>query len=95
MITVPAGVRIYLARGATDMRRGFDGLAAVTEVACWAHARRYFLRAPPELVTNRQGVPRQAGALFDIERLIAGQLPEQRRVMTSDGAAAFNLRHLK
>ena len=27
MITVPAGVRIYLACGATDMRRGFDGLS--------------------------------------------------------------------
>ena len=28
MITVPAGVRIYLACGATDMRKGFDSLAA-------------------------------------------------------------------
>jgi transposase len=28
MITLPAGVRVYLACGATDMRRGFDGLAA-------------------------------------------------------------------
>jgi transposase len=27
MITVPAGVRIHLACGATDMRRGFDSLA--------------------------------------------------------------------
>ena len=27
MITVPAGVRIHLALGATDMRKGFDGLA--------------------------------------------------------------------
>ena len=29
MIAPPAGVRIWLAAGATDMRRGFDGLAAV------------------------------------------------------------------
>ena len=27
MITVPAGVRVYLAMGPTDMRRGFDGLS--------------------------------------------------------------------
>jgi len=29
MIAPPAGVRIWLAAGATDMRRGFDGLAAL------------------------------------------------------------------
>ena len=27
MITVPAGVKIYLACGVTDMRKGFDGLS--------------------------------------------------------------------
>lgn len=27
MITFPAGVRVYLAMGPTDMRRGFDGLS--------------------------------------------------------------------
>jgi transposase len=27
MITVPAGVRVYLAMGPSDMRRGFDGLS--------------------------------------------------------------------
>ncbi len=27
MIPVPAGVRVYLAMGLTDMRKGFDGLA--------------------------------------------------------------------
>ena len=27
VITVPAGVRIYLACGVTDMRKGFDGLS--------------------------------------------------------------------
>ncbi|MGE0852662.1 MAG: IS66 family insertion sequence element accessory protein TnpB [Hyphomicrobiaceae bacterium] len=31
MITAPAGVRIYLACGATDMRRGFDGLAMLAQ----------------------------------------------------------------
>ncbi len=29
MISPPAGVRIWLAAGATDKRRGFDGLAAL------------------------------------------------------------------
>ena len=32
MITVPAGVRIHLALGATDMRKGFDGLALLVQV---------------------------------------------------------------
>ena len=28
MIGLPAGTRVWLAAGLTDMRRGFDGLAA-------------------------------------------------------------------
>ena len=28
---LPAGVRVYLACGATDMRKGFDGLAALVQ----------------------------------------------------------------
>ena len=28
MISLPAGTRIWLAAGVTDMRRGFDGLTA-------------------------------------------------------------------
>lgn len=31
MITIPAGVKIYLACGATDMRRGFDGLSTMAQ----------------------------------------------------------------
>lgn len=31
MISIPAGMRIYLACGATDMRRGFDGLAVMVQ----------------------------------------------------------------
>jgi transposase len=31
MIALPAGTRIWLAAGATDMRRGFDGLAALVQ----------------------------------------------------------------
>ena len=31
MIGLPAGTRVYMACGATDMRCGFDGLAAKVE----------------------------------------------------------------
>lgn len=31
MITPPAGARVWLAAGRTDMRKGFDGLAALVQ----------------------------------------------------------------
>lgn len=31
MIALPAGTRIWLAAGTTDMRKGFDGLAALVQ----------------------------------------------------------------
>lgn len=31
MIPVPAGVRVWLAAGCTDMRKGFDGLALLVQ----------------------------------------------------------------
>ena len=31
MIPVPAGVRVWLAAGHTDMRKGFDGLAMLVQ----------------------------------------------------------------
>ncbi len=33
MIGLPAGTRVWLAAGMTDMRRGFDGLAAIAQSA--------------------------------------------------------------
>ena len=33
MIGLPAGTRIWLAAGVTDMRRGMDGLAALVQTA--------------------------------------------------------------
>ena len=30
---LPAGVRVYVACGMTDMRKGFDGLAALVQTA--------------------------------------------------------------
>jgi transposase len=31
MIGLPAGTRVWIAAGSTDMRRGFDGLAAIVQ----------------------------------------------------------------
>jgi len=31
MIGLPSGTRVWLAAGATDMRRGFDGLARIVQ----------------------------------------------------------------
>jgi transposase len=31
MIVLPAGSRVWLAAGVTDMRKGFDGLAALVQ----------------------------------------------------------------
>ena len=31
MIGLPSGTRVWLAAGATDLRRGFDGLAALVQ----------------------------------------------------------------
>ncbi len=31
MITIPSGVRVWLATGHTDMRKGFDGLALIVQ----------------------------------------------------------------
>ena len=33
MIGLPAGTRVWLVAGVTDMRRGFDGLAAIVQTA--------------------------------------------------------------
>ena len=32
MIALPAGVQVWLAAGATDMRKGFDGLVALVQL---------------------------------------------------------------
>jgi transposase len=31
MIGIPSGTKVWIAAGATDMRRGFDGLAALVQ----------------------------------------------------------------
>jgi len=33
MISLPAGTRVWVAAGVTDMRKGFDGLASIVQTA--------------------------------------------------------------
>ena len=50
MISLPAGARVWLATGHTDMRKGFDGLALLVQETLErnpAQASAYF--APAEL----------------------------------------------
>lgn len=52
MIALPGGTRIWLACGVTDMRKGFDGLAAIVQMQLaedpfLCGANRYVSR-PPE-----------------------------------------------
>ena len=51
MITPAAGVRIWLAAGLTDMRRGFDGLAALVQQHLgqdpFICVERYYVAASP------------------------------------------------
>jgi transposase len=45
MIPVPAGVRVWLAAGHTDMRKGFDGLALLVQekLKCDPHGGQLFV----------------------------------------------------
>lgn len=51
MIPVPAGARVWLATGHTDMRKGFDGLAALVQ----DHLRRDFFSGQAFVFRGRQG----------------------------------------
>ena len=56
MIPVPAGVRVWLATGHTDMRKGFDGLGAAGAGDAEARsARRASVRLPRQARRSRQG----------------------------------------
>jgi transposase len=45
MIPVPSGVRVWLATGRTDMRKGFDGLALLVQetLRCDPHSGHLFV----------------------------------------------------
>jgi hypothetical protein len=69
--------------GFAELYESAEGKPAnVTEVACWAHVRRKFFD-----VHKANGSPiasealERIGALFEIERTMAGKSPEQRRAV--------------
>jgi transposase len=72
--------KLYEIAGASSSPLPIAGPPRVAEVACWAHVRRGFFDAAKG---SGSPIAREAldkiGALFDIERLIAGAPPEQRR----------------
>jgi len=55
MISAPLGVRVYLACGTTDMRKGMDGLAMVVQqvLADDQHGRRVAYHGPARDVVGR------------------------------------------
>jgi transposase len=69
------------------------GLAFVTEVACWAHARRKFFD-----VHKSSGSPiakealDKIGVLFDIERTIAGKPPGMREAVRTANANSIAMK---
>jgi transposase len=72
--------KLYEIAGASSSALPLAGPPRVAEVACWAHVRRGFF---DEVKGSGSPIAREAldriGALFDIERLIAGAPAEQRR----------------
>ena len=72
--------RLYEIQGARSDTGLLQGPPRVAEVACWAHVRRGFF---DEYASKKSTIAKEAldriGALFDIERLIAGKPPEIRR----------------
>lgn len=72
--------RLYAIDGARAEKLPLQGPPRITEVACWAHVRRGFF---DEAKSSGSPIATQAlekiGALFDIERLIAGAPAESRK----------------
>jgi transposase len=72
--------RLYEIAGASSSPLPLAGPPRIAEVACWAHVRRGFF---DEAKSSGSPIAKEAlekiGALFDIERLIVGATPEQRR----------------
>jgi transposase len=72
--------RLYEIQGARSGTALLQGPPRVAEVACWAHVRRGFY---DEYASHKSAIAKEAldriGALFDVERLIAGKPPALRR----------------
>ena len=74
--------KLYAIAGSAASPLPLAGPPRVAEVGCWSHVRRGFF---DEYTEHKSAVAKEAldriGALFDIERSIAGQPPEIRRAM--------------
>lgn len=72
--------KLYQIAGTAGEDPALQGPPRVAEVACWSHARRGFFDV---FKSNGSPTAKEAldriGALFDIERLIAGAEPERRQ----------------
>ncbi|MGH8758544.1 MAG: IS66 family transposase [Burkholderiales bacterium] len=73
--------RLYeIATGRSAEAALLQGPPRVAEVGCWSHVRRGFF---DEYASHKSAIAKEAldriGALFDIERVIAGKPPEIRR----------------
>lgn len=80
-----------------DAYAGYDGIYAtgrVTEVACWAHARRYFIEAEKKDPKRASAVLYRIKELFAIERRIE-KLPPEVRLATRRRDAGRVLRVLR
>jgi transposase len=72
--------KLYEIAGASSSALPLAGPPRIAEVACWAHVRRgFFDEAKGSGSPIAQEALAKIGALFDIERLIAGAPAEQRR----------------
>ena len=79
---MPASASSTRSQARDPTRALLQGPPRVAEVACWAHVRRGFF---DECASHKSAIAKEAldriGALFDIERLIAGHPPDIRRAV--------------
>jgi transposase len=85
------GFRGYLLADASSvyeaLYRDEPDKPALTEVACWAHARRYFFKAVPSDPTRALQGLALIDRLFALERELADKPPERRRAARRARAA--------
>jgi hypothetical protein len=63
MISLPAGARVWLATGHTDMRKGLDGLALLVQETLKRnpHTGHLFRVPPPARLVDKGAVARRSG----------------------------------
>lgn len=70
-------------------RLGYDGIYAgkrIIELACWAHARRYFVDAESSDPISSKYVLDQIGLLYDVEAAAKKISSEARRMMRQESS---------